>query len=243
LSTALELTGTPNADKAAAIEDLVLRLPTQSVFAAELAVKYFHRSIFKHQLQPPLMAAVYNAGSLRVDASNAWNLRQYGDHIDRWVAYYNTSRLLSVKTAKPAALPAPRQTFEVKVVRKKNSTQSTLGELFINEQFHCYTLEDVVRPDGVKVYGETAIPGGRYKLAVTHSQRFQQRMPQILDVPRFEGVRIHAGNTHKDTLGCILVGKNQGEDRIWDCKGVYTTLLQQIDAFPAKNQVFISVCN
>ena len=76
------------------IVELVCRIPSESVYAAELAISYFNRSYSKHQNQPPLLAATYNAGSPRPDPTNLWNLRQYGEHINRWVMYYNTSRML-----------------------------------------------------------------------------------------------------------------------------------------------------
>jgi hypothetical protein len=75
------------------IADLICRLPAESRLAAEYAVKYFNRAYSKHLNQPPLLAATYNAGSPRPDSTNPWNLRQYGAHIDRWVAYFNTSRM------------------------------------------------------------------------------------------------------------------------------------------------------
>lgn len=96
ISTALELIGAPRTglERTATIVDLVCRLPADTPYAAELAVKYFLRSQAQHRLQPPLLAAVYNAGSLRPDPDNPWNLKQYGDHLDRWVAFFNTSRSL-----------------------------------------------------------------------------------------------------------------------------------------------------
>lgn len=59
-----------------------------------------------------------------------------------------------------------------------------------------------------KVYGETAIPAGTYQVRMTYSNRFKRIMPEVLNVPGFSGIRIHSGNTAKDSLGCILLGKN-----------------------------------
>jgi hypothetical protein len=94
ISTALELLGVPRSSPSSVVTivDLVCRLPGDPVFAAELAVKYFNRSHGRHQNQPPLLAATYNAGSPRLDPSNPWNLKQFGEHVDRWVSYFNTSR-------------------------------------------------------------------------------------------------------------------------------------------------------
>jgi hypothetical protein len=93
--------------------------------------------------------------------------------------------------------------------------RNIIGDLFINGEFFCYTLEDEKRADGVKVYGETAIPVGTYTVKLTKSNRFKRLMPLLLDVPLFKGIRIHGGNTSKDTLGCILVAFNTDYKKIW----------------------------
>lgn len=87
------------------------------------------------------------------------------------------------------------------------SEEATIGRLFLDNEYYCYTLEDTVRPAGVKVYGKTAIPAGTYKVIVNQSTRFKKLLPLLLDVPGFEGIRIHGGNTADDSLGCILVAK------------------------------------
>jgi hypothetical protein len=84
--------------------------------------------------------------------------------------------------------------------------KATIGDLYVNSRYFCHTLEDVVRGDGIKIPGETAIPYGRYKVIIDFSNRFQKDMPHVLDVPMFQGIRIHSGNTDKHTEGCILLG-------------------------------------
>lgn len=88
----------------------------------------------------------------------------------------------------------------------------TAGRLYIDGKFECYTLEDCVREitgqpvSAWKIPRETAIPRGTYKVGITLSSRFKKMMMQVFDVPGFEGIRIHAGNTNEDTEGCILLG-------------------------------------
>ena len=92
-----------------------------------------------------------------------------------------------------------RHTYNVK------GDRNIIGDLFIDGVFFCYTLEDEKRTDGVKVYGNTCIPDGRYFFEVTLSNRFKRKMILIKDVPMFSGIRMHGGNDSGDTLGCPLV--------------------------------------
>ena len=88
--------------------------------------------------------------------------------------------------------------------RYEHGENYTCGKLSIDGEFFCYTLEDAGRM--VKIYGETCIPTGTYKVTIDYSNRFKQDMPHVLDVVGFAGIRIHSGNTDKDTEGCILLG-------------------------------------
>jgi hypothetical protein len=94
----------------------------------------------------------------------------------------------------------------------------TIGRLYVNGKFLCNTLEDKVVDinrngyfDGreKKVAGETAIPYGTYRVMYNWSSKFGRMLPRLVDVPSFEGILIHPGNTVKDTSGCILVGLNK----------------------------------
>ncbi len=247
LSTAIETLNLPAGSektKTDSITRLIVDLASDSVFAAELALRYFQKRYSKHQLEPPLLAAIYNAGSLRPSAKSSWNLYQFGEHVDRWVAYYNTSRNIAVGQPVQATisdLPGTPPALELIVRRKEFTERSTIGELYVDGALHCYTLEDKVRPDGTKIYGETAIPFGRYEVLVSFSEHFKKDMPLLVNVPNFDGVRIHGGNTAADTLGCILVGRLKGEDRISDCKPVFDSLLEKIKlAIPSK-KCFITI--
>jgi len=98
--------------------------------------------------------------------------------------------------------------MKIYIRRFEYGTNYTIGRLFVDGEYQCYTLEDKVRD--TKIFGETAIPAGKYKVVIDYSPRFKRELPHILDVPGFEGVRIHPGNTSEDTEGCILVGKLWG---------------------------------
>lgn len=93
----------------------------------------------------------------------------------------------------------------------------TIGSLYVNGEKFCDTLEDRVRDlaDGEsKVPGETAIPEGRYRVIVNRSPKFGRDLPRLLDVPQFEGVLIHRGNSAEDSAGCILVGENKVKGKV-----------------------------
>lgn len=98
----------------------------------------------------------------------------------------------------------------------------TIGRLFIDGEYFCDTLEDPVRQlDSAddKIYSKTAIPAGKYKVSMSivsskYSIRKSYnwcggRLPRLIDVPFFEGILIHSGNTPDHTAGCILVGENK----------------------------------
>lgn len=119
--------------------------------------------------------------------------------------------------------------MELTVWRKWKKDTYTIGQLYINGQYFCDTLEDkdrnLYQGMGVeeisrqKVYGETAIPAGRYRVSMKRkSPKYSQKkqyekcggyLPYLLNVPAFSGVLIHIGNYPKDSCGCILVGKNE----------------------------------
>lgn len=96
--------------------------------------------------------------------------------------------------------------LQLHLVRTQLFEHDTLGQLFVDGQHKWFTLEDTLRPRGVKVQNETCIPAGVYQVVITRSIRFGRMLPEILNVPGFTGIRIHLGNTDADTDGCILVG-------------------------------------
>jgi hypothetical protein len=117
--------------------------------------------------------------------------------------------------------------MQIDIYRQPSSDRSTIGELYVNKRFQCYTLEDVVRPN--KIQGMTAIPSGSYDVLITFSQRFQRDLPLIADVPRFSGIRIHPGNTDADTEGCILVGTQAGIDVVTNSRAAFDKLFAMME--------------
>lgn len=137
--------------------------------------------------------------------------------------------------------------LELKLVRDKakSSQLSTIGDLFVDSAWECYTLEDEDRyleDDGQKVYGKTAIPRGRYKVVLDWSDHFQRDMPHILGVPQFEGVRIHSGNSPADTLGCVLVGTEWFENWVRNSRVAFDALFRKLkDAWASGKEVWITI--
>lgn len=120
--------------------------------------------------------------------------------------------------------------------RQTFSDKSSVGTLYVNGLKECHTLEDRDRhleDGGEKVYGETAIPRGIYKVIVTYSNRFKKPMPLLVDVTGFEGIRIHPGNTDQNTEGCILVGVGVGQDILYNSRQAYEKLFNKLEAAEA----------
>lgn len=113
--------------------------------------------------------------------------------------------------------------MKLRLERKYFKDTYTIGNLYVNDLFFSNTLEDKnrdVNKSGkfdngeAKVYAETCIPFGTYKVVVTMSPKFKRELPRLLNVPSFEGILIHRGNTAKDSAGCILVGENKAVGKV-----------------------------
>ena len=114
--------------------------------------------------------------------------------------------------------------MKIKIYRYNKAIDHSNGLMIIDNVFECYTLEDEFRTK--KVYGETRIPEGVYKIALRTEGGFHQRyakkygswhkgMLHILDVPGFEYILIHKGNNDDDTAGCLLVGEGNVGGANW----------------------------
>ena len=131
--------------------------------------------------------------------------------------------------------------MKIDVVRNILDENSTISDIFIDGLFTCYGLEDKVRPpEEPKVFGETAIPYGTYDVVISFSPHFQRDLPLLVDVPNFEGVRIHPGNFPKDTEGCLLLGMGKSVDAITQSVAAFDRVFPQIrDAIERGEKVTI----
>jgi len=129
--------------------------------------------------------------------------------------------------------------MNLKLIRKYPADDCVIGELFVNDEFECYTLEDIERP--VKIPGITAIPRGHYEVVITFSERFQKPLPLLLNVPNYTGVRIHPGNTAANTEGCILPGKEKTNNSVTHSQDAFAGLFQKLDAASKVEKIFLEI--
>ena len=135
---------------------------------------------------------------------------------------------------------------KIKIIRDTFSDESTIGKLYIDGEYFCETLEDKDRfleAGGVKIYGKTCIPRGVYKLVITMSSRFKKELPLLLNVPQFEGIRIHAGNTAADTDGCILLGRARRNNFVENSRDAVNEFIEKLrEALNNGEKCEIEVC-
>jgi len=128
--------------------------------------------------------------------------------------------------------------MKIKLIRDLKNTLYTLGKVYIDDVFFCFTVEDVDRDsnqDGDlddigenKIHGQTAIPKGTYKMVLSMSNRFKKLMPEVLNVKGFSGIRWHSGNTALDTEGCIIVGTVRTPNGVGLSRQCFTKLMDKL---------------
>lgn len=131
-----------------------------------------------------------------------------------------------------------------------SNSKSTISKLFINNEFFCDTIEDrdrnlkssdsLERIKSIKVKHETAIPYGTYQLVMSYSQRFEKYLPELLNVPGFDGIRIHPGNTEADSSGCILPGI-RNVDKVVNSRLTMQKLQTKIDSVIKTEKIFVEI--
>lgn len=131
--------------------------------------------------------------------------------------------------------------MELLLVRHHGTKNYTLGDLYVDDQWESFTLEDQER-EGPKIPGQTAIPLGKYKVVIDMSARFKWLMPHVLDVPGFSGIRIHSGNTDQDTEGCILVGQLKGVSSVLHSRAAFALLFDMLkDAVSRDEEITLEI--
>ena len=121
---------------------------------------------------------------------------------------------------------------------------NNIGDFFIDGELFCYSLEDEIRYEGKKVYGKTAIPDGKYEVVLTMSNRFKRIMPLLLNVPNFEGVRLHGGNTAENSHGCPLIAFNTDNVKIWgSAEKALTKKLQEFKKENPEGKIYLTIEN
>lgn len=128
--------------------------------------------------------------------------------------------------------------MKLKLVRIANRPTYCIGKLYIDGEYFCDTIEDTDRglDDSMsvkevlskKIKGQTAIPCGTYPIEITYSPKYKRLMPLILNVKGYSGIRIHSGNSSKDTEGCLLVGKNTVVGMVTDSRNTYQKLFAKL---------------
>ena len=126
------------------------------------------------------------------------------------------------------------------LIRIANRPTYCIGKLYIDGVYFCDTIEDTDRglDDQMKeseilkkkVKGQTAIPTGTYPLLITWSPKYQRLMPLVDNVKGYSGIRIHSGNTAKDTEGCLIVGKNKEVGKVLESRVTYNKLFKILDS-------------
>lgn len=139
--------------------------------------------------------------------------------------------------------------MEIVVIRKTFTKVSTISDVLINGEFQCYGLEDADRGlkksmpihqiKELKVFAQTAIPEGKYEMIVNFSNRFQQYMPLLLEVPGFDGIRIHSGNTALHSEGCLLLGQTVGNDFVGNSRIAYRSFMKKVREVEKKEKIYI----
>lgn len=128
------------------------------------------------------------------------------------------------------------------LIRDTFTPSATTGRLLVDGVFECFVLEDVVRPVGAqKIAGKTAIPYGTYAVIITESARFKRRLPLLVGVPGFAGIRIHPGNTAADTEGCLLPGRARYEGGVAGSRIAFEALFAKLEQALKQGPVEIQI--
>jgi hypothetical protein len=162
-----------------------------------------------------------------------------------WAQFMNVMRALWKSPSLTIQVPIsvtgykkPMNESDLTVNRMIFTNNSTVGELWLDGKFFCYTLEPSCRKQA-DIKG--AIPPGRYMITIQYSNKFGKKMPFLADVPNFEGIMFHPGNFPADTLACILVGDSKGPDYIGQSRQAFDRIMPIIKERIDSRMLFVSV--
>lgn len=126
------------------------------------------------------------------------------------------------------------------LIRKWKNADYTIGQLYAGGRLICNTVEDADRGlnmhmseaeiKKIKIHSETAIPTGTYKLAVTMSPKFGRKLIEVLNVPGYLGIRVHKGNSAKDSAGCVIPGNNTEKGKVTNSTKYEELLTSMVDS-------------
>lgn len=136
--------------------------------------------------------------------------------------------------------------MEIKLIRKYRNSNYCIDKLYINNTYFSDALEDPDRGlissmslteiQRIKIKGNTCIPYGTYNITITYSPKFKKNLPLVNKVKGFDGIRIHSGNTPKDTSGCILPGFNKIKGQVINSKDTTERLIALINTALSKGE-------
>lgn len=140
----------------------------------------------------------------------------------------------------------------LQLIRRIKDPEFTIGDLFVNDVIFCQVMEDTDRGlmfqmpleeiKAKKVYGKTAIPTGIYEIVFSYSAKFKQELPLLLNVPGYQGIRLHSGNTEADSLGCPLPGVQSG-NKVINSRSTCKKLFALMKKASKTEKLFIFVTN
>lgn len=141
--------------------------------------------------------------------------------------------------------------MEIKIVRSEFESDRSLGKLYINDKFFCYTLEDTDRGltkdmkkediRRIKVAKRTCVPYGRYRVILSYSTKLKRYLPLILDIPEYRGIRIHKGSDVQWSSGCPLVGTGRKGNKLTGINDAEKALIKLLDSVNHTQAIYITI--
>jgi hypothetical protein len=141
--------------------------------------------------------------------------------------------------------------MELTVIRKEFYDDRVVGELYTNDKFFSYTLEDtdrdltnqdsVTKLKSTKIAKRTAIPYGRYRVILSYSIKLKRYLPLILDVPQWRGIRLHAGADPTYSSGCVLLGLERKGNSLYKIKAAEQALVKLLNSINMTEAIYITI--